>query len=168
MYVTYKSLGKINFPIYLLSSDNISYVDGLVFVDSLVVDDRNMSGNTLGIRRLQSPIPLKKLHPLKKSLKDPVALVKMPGNKSYIDTSGTIFTYQKTLFTTVHSKRIKKVVIKEGVGSVLHICGESETFILARPPEDKYSWASIIYVGKFPWLVYGFSEEQEKSRKLKI
>ena len=46
---------KINFPIYVLSEEP-EEIDGLVLIGDQVVDDKNMSGKTIGMRRLQTPM----------------------------------------------------------------------------------------------------------------
>ena len=45
---------KIKFPIYVLSEEP-EEIDGLVLIGDQVVDDKNMSGATIGMRRLQTP-----------------------------------------------------------------------------------------------------------------
>ena len=46
---------NIDFPVFVLHTDNIELIDGILWIDNQVLDDKNMSGKTLGIRRLQSP-----------------------------------------------------------------------------------------------------------------
>ena len=48
-------LEQIKWPVYVLHSDEIEERDGLLFCDTEIVDDKNMKGETLGLRRLQSP-----------------------------------------------------------------------------------------------------------------
>ena len=50
------------FPIFVLHSDNVELLDGILWLDDQVLDDKNMKGRSLGIRRLQSP--MKSLYPL--------------------------------------------------------------------------------------------------------
>ena len=47
-------LEQIKWPVYVLHSDEIEERDGLLFCDTEIVDDKNMKGETLGLRRLQS------------------------------------------------------------------------------------------------------------------
>ena len=47
---------KIKFPIWVINSDNIWEQDGIVFIDEKVLDDRNQKGDTIGKRRLQTPL----------------------------------------------------------------------------------------------------------------
>ena len=54
---------NIDFPVFVLHTDNIELIDGILWIDNQVLDDKNMLGTTLGMRRLQSP--MKSLYPLK-------------------------------------------------------------------------------------------------------
>ena len=47
---------KIKFPIWVINSDNIWEQDGILFIDEKVLDDRNQKGDTIGKRRLQTPL----------------------------------------------------------------------------------------------------------------
>ena len=49
---------KLVFPCFVIHSDNVELIDGILWLDDQVLDDKNMSGHTLGIRRIQSPICL--------------------------------------------------------------------------------------------------------------
>ena len=66
MVITYNRHNQIKFPVYPLGSSNWDSTDGLVFIDNLILDDRNMTGDTLGKRRLQTPH--KGLYQLKRSI----------------------------------------------------------------------------------------------------
>jgi hypothetical protein len=77
MIITYKSLDNIEFPVFKLPSDNWSVSDGLLTIDGILIDDKNMSGKTLGMRRIQTPLPLGRLN---KSINSIVGIVKNPGN----------------------------------------------------------------------------------------
>ena len=76
---------KINFPVFSVHTDNVEFIDGILWIDNQVLDDKNMSGDTLGKRRLQSP--MKSLYPLKYMLEDEVEMIKHSG-KYYIDSNG--------------------------------------------------------------------------------
>ena len=58
----------INFPVFVVHTDNVELIDGILFIDTQVLDDRNMKGDTLGKRRLQTP--MKGLYPLKYMIED--------------------------------------------------------------------------------------------------
>ena len=59
---------ELQFPIYVIHSDNVELIDGIIWLDDQVLDDKNMKGDTLGLRRLQSP--MKSIYPLKYMIKD--------------------------------------------------------------------------------------------------
>ena len=48
------SLVDAEFPVFILSADEIEEKDGIVFADGLCLDDKNAKGDTLGLRRLHS------------------------------------------------------------------------------------------------------------------
>ena len=95
MVIQYKNINKVRFPVYVLSSGNWDRRDGLLFLDTQIVDDKNMDGDTLGIRRLQTPH--KNLYPLKHQIDNFRGLVKSK-DKHFIDTNGIPFIYEKTEF----------------------------------------------------------------------
>ena len=64
MVVTFRTINKITFPVFVLGSDNWSTQDGLVYLDGLLLDDKNIVANTLGKRRLLTPF--KNLYQLKR------------------------------------------------------------------------------------------------------
>ena len=55
MVISYSNILKVRFPVYQLGSGNWERQDGLLFIEGNIVDDKNMPGDTLGIRRLQTP-----------------------------------------------------------------------------------------------------------------
>ena len=83
---------KINFPIYVLSEEP-EEIDGLVLIGDQVVDDKNMSGKTIGMRRLQTP--MKSIYPLRYQVDDEVGMMKHRG-KHFIDTDG-VYWYDEKL-----------------------------------------------------------------------
>ena len=95
MVIQYKSINKVRFPVYSMPSSNWNRQDGLLFLDGQIVDDRNMSGDSLGIRRLQTPH--KNLFPLRYQIDNFRGLLKANKN-TFIDTHGIPFIYEKTEF----------------------------------------------------------------------
>ena len=93
MVITYKTLDKVRFPVYILPSGNWDKADGLLFLDGELVDDKNMPGDTLGVRRIQTPY--KELMPLRRQLISPQGILKQK-SKTFIDSNGTPFIYEKT------------------------------------------------------------------------
>ena len=52
MVITYRQFKNLDFPLFILGSSNWELVDGLLLLDGELLDDKNMPGDTLGVRRL--------------------------------------------------------------------------------------------------------------------
>lgn len=164
MILTYKSFANLEFPVFRLPSDNWDSHDGLLFIDDELVDDKNMPGDTLGKRRLQTPF--KELLPLKKAATSYISMIKTPAGH-YIDNKGRVFTYEKTLVCPLKYFRIKEVVRKD-VASVLYLRGIKKPFTIPRPPALEMQWAGVLYLHGFPWQPYEYSREKLKDTRRKI
>ena len=68
---------KLKFPVFPVHTDEILLADGILWIENQVLDDTNMKGKTLGIRRLQSP--MKSIYPIKYMVSDIPAYVKHQG-----------------------------------------------------------------------------------------
>lgn len=163
--LTYRDLHKINFPIYILPNDNVEKMDGIVFLDGQVLDDRNQKGETLGIRRIQSPY--KELHPLRKSIAGFSGIVKQMGNKTYIDSKGLVFTYEKSLLCKLKYHKVTKIERKD-IASTVHLKGIQTPFQVIRPPYSDIEYAGVLYFHGLPWKLYEFSTTKLKDTKKKI
>ena len=165
MVITWKKLGSIEFPIFALPSSNWEERDGLLYLDNRVIDDKNMSGKTLGMRRLQTPI--KDLLPLRGSIAAPVSLIRQTRIKTFIDSVGTPFIYEKTTSSSLKYYKIRKVERKD-IASVLWLKGVSFPFKVPRPPADDLSWAGVLHLGEIPWLLYEYSETAKSDTRRKV
>lgn len=163
--LTFKEINQIDFPVFKLESQNIDKQDGIVFIDGFVLDDRNMSGKKLGQRRMQTP--LRNLYELRASINGVVGLAKQVGNNAYIDSSGRIFIYEKTLFCKLQYHRITKVSLKDTASSV-HLKGIQQAFQVPRPPHPDMNWAGVLYFHGLPWKLYEFSENHKPTARKKI
>lgn len=164
MVITLKTVNKIKFPVYVIPSGNWDSADGLLFLDGELVDDKNMPGATLGVRRLQTPH--KKLLRLTKQLSTHIGLLKQP-TRTFIDSNGTPFIYEKTKMCTVKYFRIKRIERKE-VATVLWVQGVPSPFTVPRPPEDGMLWAGILHYHGLPWLLYEYSETKKPDTRRKV
>lgn len=164
MEITYKQLENIEYPAFKLPSDNWSLQDGLLYLDAQVLDDRNMPGKTLGIRRLQTPF--RDLVKLKKAATAPISLIKNPSG-SYIDSLGRIFTYEKTEFVQLKYHKIRKTELKDTY-TLLWVSNFNFPIKVPRPPHPGYTWAGVLYMKGFPWLLYEYSEQRKKSKRKKV
>ena len=161
--LTYRQvLRRVRFPVYALDTEDFYIRDGLLLVNELVVDDKNQSGSTLGMRRLQTPHKLKRMSKVYNEFLD---LVKFPSSV-LIDTNGAIFEYTKTKFEKCVSLEIKKKELFD-THTRVWLKGVNFPFILERPPTGK-NWAQVLYMDSRPWLLYSLSEEKLESSKRKI
>lgn len=165
MELTYKDLKKITFPVFQLPSNEWELSDGLLILEELVVDDRNIEEETLGLRRLKTPFN-DVLYPLKKSIPNEVALIKSK-KPYYIDSKGIAFTYIKSIYMDLKFFRIKGVEKKE-VASVLTVHGLRNSFIIPRPPPQGMWWVGILFFRGVPWKLYEYSIERKRNSRRKI
>ena len=154
---------KILYPIYILSEEP-EEIDGLLLIADQVVDDKNMPGKTLGMRRLQTP--MKSKYPLRYQLDDEVAMMKHRG-KHFIDSNGIYWYDEKTTTTALKYHKIRKVEKKE-IATVLWLKDVPFPFVEARPPQDGIASAGVLYKKGIPWKIWEYSEEKKKDTWRKI
>ena len=164
MVIYYNTINKVRFPIYSLESGNWDRSDGILFLDGEILDDKNMPGDTLGIRRLQTPH--KNLYVLKYQLDDFRGLVKST-RKNFIDSNGIPFIYEKTQFCKLKYYRIKNVVKKETC-AILYLYGVKVSFIIPRPPPEEMRYAGLLHYHGLPWVLYTYAVESKKETRKKV
>ena len=155
---------KIKFPIFVVHSDDIIFVDGILWIGNEVLDDTNMKGDTLGLRRLQSP--MKSIYPLKSMIKSIRALLDHQG-KFYIDTTGRFFRKIKTTKAELKYHKILRVD-KKNIASVMWIKNCPYPFTLDRPINEGETWAGLLYRDGVPWLLYDTANKKKKNSWRKI
>ncbi len=164
MIVTYKDVQCVTFPVFKITGSNWTYSDGLLFLENQLLDDKNMSGETLGIRRVQTPF--ENLYPLRNALINHIGIIKQT-TKTFIDSRGEPFIYDKTLMCKLKYYKIRKVD-KKGIASILWVKGINFPFTIPRPPEDGRTWAGILHLKDIPWMLYEYSEEKLKDTRRKV
>ena len=164
MVITYKHLNKIKFPVYGLDSDNWYTSDGLLFLDNQVLDDKNMPGDSLGKRRLQTSDP--RLRKLTRQIESIQGIIKQK-KLFFIDSNGVPFIYEKTLMCPLRYKKIKKVS-KHTTHALIWIEGTPAPFQVPRPPEDGFIWAGILFFKNFPYILYEYAETRKSDTRRKI
>ena len=155
---------RLKFPIYPIHTDEILLVDGLLWIENQVLDDRNMKGETLGLRRLQSP--MKSIYPIKYMIQVIPSYLQHQG-KFYIDNTGYFFRKNKNTKVDLKYHKIMRVDQKD-IASVLWIKDCPFPFTLDRPLRKDQSWAGILYRGGIPWLLYDTSAKKKKNTWRKI
>lgn len=153
----------IRFPAYILSEEP-EEIDGLLIIQDQVVDDRNMTGETLGIRRLQTP--MKSLYPLRYMIDDEVGMLKHRG-KHFIDTNGVYWYNEKTKTAALKYHKVRKVEKKQ-IAAVVWLKDIPFPFVEARPPGEGNSWAGVLYKKGIPWKIWEYCEERKEDTWRKI
>jgi len=164
MVISYRNINKVKFPVYIMPSGNWERQDGLLFLDNKIVDDRNMRGDTLGVRRLQTEH--KNLFPLSKQI-DTFRGVLKCGEKHFIDTYGIPFIYEKTEFCKLKYYRIKSIAQKD-TNSLLKLEGVKQPFVIPRPPASEMRYAGVLHYGTLPWVLYEYSEDRREDTRRKV
>lgn len=166
MYKTIKDFKKLQFPLYVIPSDNWDITDGIVFIEGQIVDDLNRSGKSIGLRRLQSGRPglLK--------LKNPLFLVSdviLSKKNHFISSCGQPFTYNKTGFQKLKYHRVKGFDSRETF-SFVWLSDVSIPFEIPRPPSDlnKVVWARVLYYKEHPWMIYDYHLYEGKPSRIKV
>ena len=156
-------LVEAEFPVFILSADEIEEVDGIMFADGLCLDDKNAEGDTLGMRRLHSSYP--NMYRLTKAIYDIPSLLKTSSRK-FIDSEGHIFNYEKTRFVPLIYHEIMEIVHKN-FASIVWLKDINSPYTIPRPPDPQMRWAGVLY-NKTPWLIYEFSESKKRDTRRKL
>ena len=88
-------------------------------------------------------------------------------NKTFIDSRGVPFIYEKTRSCSLKYYRIKRVERKD-TASILWLKGISFPFKVPRPPTAELRWAGILHLGDRPWLLYEYSQEKLADTRRKV
>lgn len=163
MYINYENINDITFPVFGVNSDDFFLQDGLLFLDNIVLDDRNQIGETIGARRAQSP---HKKYPIRYCYNDFISMLR-GRHRIFIDNKGFWFVYEKTKYCKVEFHRIKKVVKKDTL-SYLDVVSINFPVIVNRPPPEGKAWVGMLYVDGVPWMPYEYSETYCKPFKRMI
>ena len=159
MYKEFKDIKNIKYPVYTLPSSDWYKQDGVLFInDGKVLDDTNMPGKTLGVRRLQCG--RKDLCRLRRAYPDYQSML-MSKHKIFIDSNGTPFIYRKTINSPLIYHRISRIELKEDC-TVVWLKLIPYPFKLPRPPYGDAQWARVLYYKGSPWLLYDLASTKGK------
>jgi len=157
-------LEDIRFPLYVVHSDEVITRDGLLWCEGAVIDDKNTQGNSLGERRLSTP--LKNLYDLKYQISDFGGLIKHRG-RFYVDSNGKFFVYEKSKKATLKYHLIGKIEQKDIV-TLIWIHSIPFPFEVARPPARAERFAGVLYISGKPSYLYEVCTEKKKDTWRKI
>tara|TARA_Y100001951_G_scaffold104439_1_gene116024 strand:+ start:747 stop:1241 length:495 start_codon:yes stop_codon:yes gene_type:complete len=157
------SINEIKFPVHNIPENTLER-DGILWYGDLIIDDRNQPGDTLGTRRLMSP---HKKKVMKNSYRNIIDFIKKGKVGHYIDREGTVFKYNKSTNLRLVSKKIVSTKFVNDY-CVVRLEGVNSPYILQSVPPGGSSWARVLYLGDFPWLIYCFSDRKEKNTYRKV
>lgn len=159
MYKQFKDIRTIKFPVFSLPSIDWYKMDGVLFInEGLVLDDTNMPGKTLGIRRLQcGRKDLCRLKAAYLKFQDMLA----SKHRFFIDSNGTPFIYERTVNSPLIYHKVKRIETKN-TASILWLNAIPYPFTLEHPPYGNANWARVLYYKGGPWIVYDYAEERGK------
>lgn len=149
---------------YRLPNSNWFEQDKVLFLDGKVLDEKNMPGKTLGVRRLQCG--RSDLLPLKKPVFDIYGLLHAKSN-TFIDNYGKPFIYTKTLTSKLIAYKIKEIE-KKDTASLLWLHGVSFPFTIPRPPLNNPTWARVLHLGPSAWMLYDYVSHHTKDTYRKV
>lgn len=167
------SFDKISFPVYHLGRNKPEIENGLAYFyytqhhktgevteTKTVVDDKNQSGGSLAMRRLQLKQNGVNLHKLKYALFFISDLIKMTKMGSwFIDSEGQIFEYAKTKRVPLVFRPITQLIpIKTG-GCIVEVRGEGNRFKTLHAPKGFEKYAGLLLVGTGS-ILYGLYSEK--------
>lgn len=135
-----------------------------------VLDNMNMPGHSLGVRRLQhlmdnTQIIKRKLFKLSRPSYSLSDILHRKINL-FIDSSGKIYNHVKTTFVPVETYKLKSF-IEFQEGYVLFVHGLHCRFFINRAPNLHEKFVQVLRVGK-GFVMYGFYDKHEKSTRIKI
>ena len=158
------NLSDIQFPIYVVHTDDVVRQDGILWCEGAVIDDRKTIGSSLGERRLKTP--MKNLYNNKYQIDNFGGLIKHRG-RFYVDSNGKFFIYEKSKKADLKYHLIGKLEHKD-VATLMWIQGIPFPFELLRPPAPHIRFAGILYIDNKPSFIYELSEEKKKDTWRKI
>lgn len=164
-------LSEIHWPVFKLGEREPVQQDGLVFyythyVDELncesatvrIVDDRNLPQANLGLRRLALKASGESLFPIRTAIYFLADLVKLAKSTSwFVDNSGRVFHYEKTVRAKLTTKKLKQVLPAAGLGCVFELQGISHRFKAMRRPQEHEQYARVLQLG-MGFIFYGFCD----------
>jgi hypothetical protein len=167
-------LPEIVWPVFRLKEEQPHQKDGVVFYyyesikdtdEALVhrqsikiVDDKNIPGATLGIRRMQFLDSETKLFPIRTAIYFLADLIKLAKTTTwFIDTTGRVFQYKKSHRAKLQSFKLKKIVPSCGMGCVVELESKANRFKSMVYPQPEQAYAVVATFNRIE-LLYGFSE----------
>lgn len=164
----HKKLTDIKFPIYAITSSYLKIWEefGVLYIRTTkdkVLDNKNIQGSTLGSRRAK--ISEDSLYKLRGTIFSVPQLLNSK-YKTYIDTNGLVFKYNKHSFVPLVYHKVKKVIKKED-GCIVSF--KDTTYMAKMPYRDaiRIKYAGILHT-QLGDILYEYTEEKKKNTRKKI
>lgn len=159
MYKRFEDVKKIKFPVYSLKSANWYKQDGVLFdEDGTVIDDSNMPGETLGVRRIQCGRT--DLTRIKRAYTNFNSMLRSK-KRIFVDSAGVPFVYERTINSPLIHHSIRSIEPKETV-CLIWLNKVPYPMSVPRPPYGEARWARILYYKGSPWMIFDFTSERGK------
>lgn len=169
-------LSDINFPVYLLGKEEPMQHEGIAFysfvedVDNAapivhykILDDKNLPGKSLALRRLEILKNNGKLYKLKTAIFFISDLLKLSkGSTWFIDSNGSIFEYRKSKKVPLIYKKITKLIPMPSGGIIVEVEGLPYRFKSLLRPVVEQKWAGLLKVNH-GYLLYGLYSKPLKN-----
>ena len=165
MYKQFENIKSIKFPVYLLKTADWYKQDGVLFdADGSVIDDSNMPGKTIGVRRIQCGRT--DLTKIKKAYTDFNSMLQSK-KKIFVDSAGVPFVYLKTVNSPLIHHSVKRIEPKEDI-CLIWLNAVPYPMSIPRPPYGDARWARILYYKGSPWMLYDFTSERGKDSHKRV
>lgn len=168
------NLQNVKFPAYAIRShEKIWEEDFITYIKTIngtqVLDNKNLTGATIGIRRLK--IPEDKKYKLKTAVFSFGQLLKhKAANNTWIDDSGTLFKLNKKRFVPLKYKKVKNYRYVDGHGILVDIQGYNAPLMLPGYFLQEIVGHAFIGVLEIDggYLFYELSDTQKPDTRRKI
>lgn len=167
------NLDSIKFPLYYLGNRKPEVKEGVIFYfygvehydgeesyQIQIVDDKNIGGNSLAVRRLKLQEQKTPLFKLTKAIFFLGDLVKLTSGVTwYIDSEGQLFEYKKTRRVPLVFKPISCVLPNKTGGAIVEVAQVNSRFKTLLAPTGLEKWAGLLQVGH-SYILYGLYENK--------
>ena len=165
---------KVTWPVYQLREHKRTWVEMRVtFIETLfgtfVLDNKNLSGKTLGMRRIQLAKVLDKreLYKLKTIYYNISEIVNAKHKvKVYIDSAGEIITRQKQKYVPLLFRKVENIEVIDN--KLLCTCkGIHRPILVPYMPRIMPKYLGLLVV-KGDYLIYELTQELRKDTRRKV
>lgn len=167
------NLNQVVFPVYVLGTNKPQEEKGVIFYlykehnpegpdrpFLKIVDDRNLTQQSLAGRRLALKDQNQQLHKIGKAIFFLGDLIKIADSKTwFIDSVGNYFDYRKTKRVPLVFKPIQTIIPLRSGGALVEVQRISSRFKVLIAPTGSEKWAGLLQVGE-GYILYGLYEER--------